>query len=742
LADQEIEFVTAEDYTTSAYQEYGMYTLEERAIPALQDGLLPVQRRILYSMWNLGLRTDSKFAKCANIVGHTMGKYHPHGDQGIYGALVNMTNPEMSIFGGDPRAPVFPQGNFGIPRPGEGKPTRYPAAAMRYTEAKLSKLGTALFDCLDVAKMDDNFDGSTQEPWIIPCRVPLLLMQGSYGVALGANTIIPPHHPVEVLRAARLLLDDPEVSVRKLMTKVKGPDYGFARCLSSREDIAEVYTAGKGTLHFLCDYHIERGSDCHELVVTSLAPGFLLAQFLKVCRQLENESKIVACNDCTDASGTRLIIQFKDPVVVEERILPRLRTRVSYQWNVIDKTSDGRSQFARINLKEYLAAWVDYRRQVEEDVLRLMRKKKIEQFRRETARLAGIQNIDELAKILANPKLSEEESNKLIIEKVKIRMGSKVKDLDQEQVQMLLDLKIRSLRALNLKTQEGKVKAISKEIREIQAHLKDVDGWLRLQLEQAEKIFPKGYKRGMKLLNGTEPELEMPEGEAAIGFWNITDKGFVRDFKDLPQRKGKWYADSVTVPATANVTIVESSGKAHTYQSVYLTRGSLGLKSPVVGSTSDRFSHLMVVDADGFVGVIENPPIKNHSVVMKTEKELVLARGVNLDDEIFVTNGKTWAAKKVSDIGSKRPNSKGTRFFRGKGDLHFFVIPRGGTLVMNGHGPIADRDLAAKSPSQIFPLAPKGNWVVDQNNIKAVMTAGEASAIAQETGILSVDRLR
>ena len=735
----EITSSTAEDYTTKVYRDYGLYTLEERAIPSAQDGLLPVQRRILFSMYNLGLKNSAKFAKCAMIVGDTMGKYHPHGDAGIYGALVNMTNPDMHCKGGDLRAPILPQGNFGVPRPGEGKPARYSAAAMRYTEAKLSKVGTAIFDCLNVADMIDNFDGTRKEPRVIPSRVPLLLMMGCYGVALGANTIIPPHHPIELLRAARYMLRNPDASLKRIMTKVKGPDYGHSSMLSSKADVLEVYRTGKGTLRFMCDHHIERGKDCHELVISSMTPGFLMAQFLNLCKKLEDEGKILACNDATDSRGPRLIVQFKDPTVIEERIIPKLRTHVSYNWNVVDKSGD-KDVFTRINIMDYLSMWLDFRRETDKKVLLLEKDQAFKALHREQAKLAGIQNIAVLAKILSDPSLTEEQSNVLIKKKVKLRMGSKIKALTDDQVTILLDQKIKSLRALNLKVQVSKIKDIIKVLKRIKANLEDPDSYLEQKLIEAEGIFPKGYKRGMALLNGVLPKLEMPKGESSVGFWNISDAGFVRAFQDLPQRKGKWYKQSYTIKATPSVVFVESAGKAHTFQSVYLAHGKSGLKSTVVGACSDNHDMLLVMDESGSVGIVDLPLKKQQMIAMKTDKSLVFAAGVGPDDTVLMTDGKKWVTKTVKAIGSKRPNSNGVTMLRSDNAIKIYVIPKGGKLIRNGEGPV-DFDDAIKG-DDIFAVAPKHNWVVDVNNVKKIVTASEAASIARDPGILHVSTLR
>jgi DNA gyrase/topoisomerase IV subunit A len=738
---------TAEAFTLRTYRDYGIHTIEERAIPALQDGLLPVQRRVLFSMWEMGARQGSNFVKCAGIVGDVMRKYHPHGDASIYGTLVNMVNPGLSCFGGDPRAPIEPQGNFGMPRPGEGDPPKYPAGAMRYTEARLSKVGGALFECLDVAIMEPNFDGRFNEPKIIPSRLPFLLLSGAYGVALGANTCIPPHHPHEVLRAARYMLRKPGASVSKLLKYVHGPDYGHSSLLSTQEEVAEVYRVGKGTLYYVCDHHIERGKDSHELIITSWAPGFLSKQFMKLLSQLQDENKIIAYNDETGDSGPRLSIQFRDPTVIEERVLPKLRSYIPYNWNVIDK-SGPEPRFMQINLVSYITMWLEYRKKVERSMLILEKKRRREELSREQAKMAGIQNIDVLAKILANREMNPEQKVKEIQQKVVFRWGTREAHLSEEQVHYLYDQKIRVLDALNLGEQKSRIVAILKEIKRIRHDLGHLSEFLDARLRDAVALFPKEYTRRTRLLNGQEPKLELPEGGTSVGFWCIDKNGFVRSFSNLPQRKGKWFADSWTLPATPNIVVVGSDGTANTFQSVFLSHGRCGVSS-IAGMASDAVAYLVVMDANGDIGIVDNPPAKSKITVMnindgtgsnRSANRLVFAGGANGDDLLYITDGRKYVVKKISEIGSKRPNSQGVTLLKSIRPLRIHIIPKQGELIASGEG-VVDFDRAARADS-VMAVGPTNNWVVDANNEKAVMTAAKAISTARDTGISHISVIR
>ena len=228
--------IAIQDEMRSAYLDYAMSVIVSRALPDVRDGLKPVHRRILYAMQGMGLRPGSSYKKCAAVVGEVLGKYHPHGDSSVYDALVRMAQ-EFSM-----RHPLIDgQGNF-------GSVDDDPPAAMRYTEARLAHISEQILQDIDRDTVDfvDNYDGSQREPTVLPTRIPLMLINGSSGIAVGMATNIPPHNLREVCDAIIYLADHPEATADELINFVKGPDFPTAGIIIGREGILQAYHTGHG----------------------------------------------------------------------------------------------------------------------------------------------------------------------------------------------------------------------------------------------------------------------------------------------------------------------------------------------------------------------------------------------------------------------------------------------------------------------------------------------------------------
>src|ERR687887_546824 len=233
-----IEPVDIQDEIQRSYLDYAMSVIVGRALPDVRDGLKPVQRRILFSMLESGLRPDRPHRKSANAVGEVMSKYHPHGNDAIYDALVRMGQPFTL------RAPLIDgHGNFGSP---EGDP----AGAMRYTEARLSVMAMELLRDIDAETIDfiPNYDGYHQEPVVLPARFPNLLVNGAGGIAVGMATNIPPHNLGEVIEGVVAAIDDPKITSRELMKHIKGPDFPTGAIIMGKEGIREAYETGRGSI--------------------------------------------------------------------------------------------------------------------------------------------------------------------------------------------------------------------------------------------------------------------------------------------------------------------------------------------------------------------------------------------------------------------------------------------------------------------------------------------------------------
>jgi DNA gyrase subunit A len=288
-----------------SYLDYAMSVIVGRALPDIRDGLKPVNRRILFGMHEMGLAPNKPTRKCAKIIGEVMGKYHPHGDSSIYDALVRMAQPFSMRY-----TLVEGQGNFGSV---DGDPP----AAMRYTEARLSRIATALIEDIDKDTVDfrPNYDESEQEPEVLPTRVPNLLVNGSSGIAVGMATNIPPHNLTEIIDASIYLIQHPDAPLAKILEIVQGPDFPTGAYILGRQGILEAYTRGRGQLKLRAKAAIERtGKDHEQIVVTEIPYQVNKARLIEHVASLINEKKLEGMNeprDESDRDGMRIVFPLK-----------------------------------------------------------------------------------------------------------------------------------------------------------------------------------------------------------------------------------------------------------------------------------------------------------------------------------------------------------------------------------------------------------------------------------------------
>jgi DNA gyrase subunit A len=297
--------INIEDEMRRSYLDYAMSVIIGRALPDVRDGLKPVHRRILYGMSELGLNYNRPTRKCAKIIGEVLGKYHPHGDTAVYDALVRMAQPFSLRY-----MLVDGQGNFGSV---DGDPP----AAMRYTEARLSRISASLLEDLDKETVDfrPNYDDSEVEPEVLPTRVPNLLINGSEGIAVGMATRIPPHNLTEVIDACILLLNNPNTPIAKIMEVVPGPDFPTGGFILGRAGIVDAYTKGRGTIKMRAKASTEKlGKDRESIIVTELPFQVNKAKLIENIAGLVNEKKIEGISDVRDESdrdGMRIVIELK-----------------------------------------------------------------------------------------------------------------------------------------------------------------------------------------------------------------------------------------------------------------------------------------------------------------------------------------------------------------------------------------------------------------------------------------------
>lgn len=291
------------DELKTSYLDYAMSVIVQRALPDVRDGLKPVHRRILYAMWKVGLRSTAKFRKSATVVGEVLGKYHPHGDQAVYDTMVRMAQ-NFSM-----RNPLIRgQGNFGS-MDGDN------AAAMRYTEAKMAGIAEELlFDIeRDTVDMVPNYDGSHQEPSVLPGKLPNLLLNGSVGIAVGMATYIPPHNLRELCQAIRALIENPDISIDELIEFVKGPDFPTGAIIYDKNEIKRAYTEGRGAIVCRAKTEIVENKNGHAIIVTEIPYQVNKSTLLERIATLHKEKKIEGIRDLRDESeaDVRIVIELK-----------------------------------------------------------------------------------------------------------------------------------------------------------------------------------------------------------------------------------------------------------------------------------------------------------------------------------------------------------------------------------------------------------------------------------------------
>ncbi len=347
------------DEMRQSYLDYAMSVIVSRALPDVRDGLKPVHRRILYAMWSLGLRSGGKFRKSATVVGEVLGKYHPHGDSAVYDSMARMAQDFAMRY-----MMVRGQGNFGSvdgDRP----------AAMRYTEAKLSAIAEEmLFDLdKDTVNMIANFDGSQNEPQVLPAKIPQLLLNGCMGIAVGMATNIPPHNLCEIISAILKLIDNPEATIEELMEFIKGPDFPTGGLIYNREDILRAYTTGKGGIVMRGRAEIvENGHDNFQIVISEIPYQVNKATLVEKIADLVKDKKIEGIRDLRDESdkdGIRIVIDLKRdsyPKKILNVLYKQTQLQETFHVNMLALV-DG-LQPRVLNLKTILEEFIKHRQEV------------------------------------------------------------------------------------------------------------------------------------------------------------------------------------------------------------------------------------------------------------------------------------------------------------------------------------------------------------------------------------------
>ncbi|MEY0496725.1 DNA topoisomerase IV subunit A [Providencia rettgeri] len=447
-----VERLPLHAFTENAYLNYSMYVIMDRALPFIGDGLKPVQRRIVYAMSELGLSNTAKYKKSARTVGDVLGKYHPHGDIACYEAMVLMAQPFSY------RYPLVDgQGNWGAP----DDPKSF--AAMRYTESRLSKYAEILLSELGHGTVDwvPNFDGTLNEPKMLPARLPNILLNGTTGIAVGMATDIPPHNAREVAQALVALLDKPTLNLDDIMAFVPGPDFPTeAEIISSRDDIRKIYQNGRGSVRMRAVWEKEDGN----AVITALPHQVSGAKVLEQIASQMRAKKLPMVEDLRDESNhenpTRLVIVPRSNRVDLEQVMTHLFATTdlerSYRVNLNMIGLDNRP--AVKGLVEILNEWIAYRRQTVRNRLNHRLEKVLRRLHILDGLLIAYLNIDEVIEIIR----TEDEPKAVLMSRFNI---------SDTQAEAILELKLRHLAKLEEMKIRGEQDELAKERDDLQAIL-------------------------------------------------------------------------------------------------------------------------------------------------------------------------------------------------------------------------------------------------------------------------------
>lgn len=549
-----VEQISLKQYTEKAYLDYSMYVILDRALPHLGDGLKPVQRRIIYAMSELGLKASAKHKKSARTVGDVLGKFHPHGDSACYEAMVLMAQPFSY------RYPLVDgQGNWGSP----DDPKSF--AAMRYTEAKLAKFSELLLSELGQGTADwlPNFDGTLNEPAVLPSRVPHVLLNGSTGIAVGMATDIPPHNLNEVAQATVHLLNNPTAGITDLMRFVKAPDYPTdAEIITPEADIRKLYESGKGSLKMRAIYQVEDG----DVVITALPHQVSGAKVLEQIAAQMQAKKLPMVVDLRDESDhenpTRLVIVPRSNRVDTDAVMAHLFATTdlekSYRVNLNMIGTDGRPQVK--GLVQILGEWINFRRATVKRRLEYRLEKVTDRLHLLEGLLIAYLNIDEVIDII---RTQDEPKQELIS-----RFG-----LSERQAEAILELRLRQL----AKLEEIKIRGEQDELqdeREKLEHLLGSDSALNQLIEDelsadAEKF---GDPRRSPLVR--REEAKALDETALVSADPVTivlsKQGWVRaakghdiDAEALNYKSGDGFHLSCKGKSNQQVVFVDSSGRSY-----------------------------------------------------------------------------------------------------------------------------------------------------------------------------------
>lgn len=545
------------EFTENAYLNYAMYVIMDRALPHIADGLKPVQRRIVYAMSELGLKNTAKPKKSARTIGDVIGKYHPHGDSACYEAMVLMSQPFSY------RYPLISgQGNFGSP----DDPKSF--AAMRYTEAKLSAYANTLLNELGQGTVDwqDNFDGTLQEPVTLPARLPNILLNGTTGIAVGMATDIPPHNLSEVVKGCIALLKKPTMTEKELAKYIPAPDLPTkAEIITSREDLLQLYTTGRGSYKMRATYHVD-DKEKNLVIIDALPYQISGNKIIEQIANLINAKKLPWVTDIHDESdhqnACRIVLELRSSRVDIEPMMSHLFASTdlesNYRVNLNMIGTNGKPQVK--SLLTILTEWLSVRR----DTVTRRLQYRLDKIEQRLHILAGLLiaylHIDEVIRIIR-----EEDDPKA---ELMTRY-----DLTESQANAILDIRLRQLARLEeieLKREQSDLEA---EKAQIEAYLNNPDKLTGLMIEELTADMKEhGDKRQSPIVERTEAtalkETDLAPSEPVTVIvsksgWIRSAKGHDVDAANMNYRSGDAYLAHAQGKSNEKVYLMDNTGRSY-----------------------------------------------------------------------------------------------------------------------------------------------------------------------------------
>jgi len=752
---QKLTLVNIEDEMRQSYMDYSMSVIIGRALPDVRDGLKPVHRRILYAMYEMGYRHNKPYKKCARIVGDIMGKYHPHGDAAIYDTLVRMAQ-EFSLR----YMLIDGQGNFGSI---DGDPP----AAMRYTESRLARIADEVMADLEKNTVDfvPNYDESLQEPSILATRLPLLLLNGTSGIAVGMATNIPPHNLTEIISGTIALINNPEISIEQLMRHIPGPDFPTAGFINGREGILSAYKTGRGIIRVRARALIEKNArnDRETIVVTELPYQVNKASLIEKIAELVRDKKIGGIADLRDESdreGIRVVIDLKrdeNSSVVLNQLYKFTQMEVSFGINML-AISEGRPQI--FNLKEVLEKFVAFRQEV------VIRRTQFELDRaKERAHILegyiiALNNIDEIIKLIKASKNAAEAT---------VQLCAQFK-LSEIQAKAILEMRLQRLTGLEREKIDAEYAEVTALIAKLAGILADPQKVLQVIIDELLEIKSRyGDERRTEIVASSEDiniEDMIVEEDMVV---TISHSGYIKrnpvSLYKSQHRGGRGkvgmgtkeedFVEKIFIASTHHYLLIfTNTGKVHWLKVYQLPQAGRAAKGKAIVNLlnlapGERVSATLPVRefvADKFVvmvtkkGIIKKTELAAYSnpriggiiaVSIDEGDELVDVQLTMGNQDIFLATRLGMAIRfkedDVRDMGRTARGVHGIRLDEGD-DVIGVEIPANGTFMLT----VSEHGFGKCTPIEEYRVQTRGGK--GTMNLKTVPKVGHVSGVLQVTG--------